>query len=101
MELEKNPDRMTLELCPLHGGAYTQLVLSGPVYSSPISKDLHELLSMFALWNGYPVDVVLHVDTRTAGWCEVWTGVLAAVPERHLEVRFQVTPSLEPTAEKQ
>ena len=81
-------DRMTLELRPLHGGAYTQFSLSGPVPSAP--QGLRRLLTMFALWNGYPVDVVLFVDAETAGWCEVWGDALAPVPARHLEVTFMV-----------
>ncbi len=83
-------DRMTLELRPLHGGSYTQLSLRGPVPSAP--PGMGRLITTFAHWSGYPVNVVLSVDMETAGWCEVWTEVLCAVPERHLEVRFQLPP---------
>jgi hypothetical protein len=82
---------MTLELRPLYGGSYTQLSLSGPVPSAP--QGLRCLLTTFALWNGYPVGVVLSVDAQTAGWCEVWTDALCSVPARHLEVRFEVATS--------
>jgi hypothetical protein len=32
--------KMTLELRPLHDGAYTQIKLSGPVVTTPSAKDL-------------------------------------------------------------
>ena len=86
----RRPDRMTLELRPLHGGSYTQFSLSGPVPSDPQGPWLRRLLTMLARWNGYPVDVVLFVDAQTAGWCEVWADALATVPARHLEVTFLV-----------
>jgi hypothetical protein len=89
--LMKRPNRMTLELRPLHGGSYTQLSLSGPVPSAP--RELRRLLTSFALWNGYPVDVVLSVDAETASWCEVWADALSTVPARHLEVCFEVKPA--------
>lgn len=97
MELVKSPDQITLELRPLHGGSYTQLVLSGPVCTDPNPRTLHQFLSMFARWNCCPVDVVLSVDAQTASWSEVWTNVLASIPERHLEIRFQLPPSARPT----
>ena len=83
----RKPDRMTLELRPLHGGSFTQFSLLGPVPSAP--QGLRRLLRMLALWNGYPVDVVLFVDAQTAGWCEVWCDALASVPARHLTVTFR------------
>ena len=86
----RKPERMTLELSPLCGGSYTQFSLSGPVPSSP--RALRRLLTTFALWNGYPVDVVLSVDAQTASWCEVWADALSTVPARHLEVCFEVKP---------
>lgn len=92
----KKSDRMTLVLRPLQGGSYTQLSLRGPVPSAP--RELRRLLTTFAHWNGYPVGVVLFVDAKTAGWCEVWSDALLNVPERLLEVRFRVAPS-SPTSE--
>lgn len=90
----KRPDRITLELYPLHGGSYTQLSLSGPVPSAPQGSGLRRLLTLFALWSGYPVDVVLFVDRPTASWSEVWVDALSSVPGRHLTVTFraEVTP---------
>jgi len=85
------PNRMRLELRPLNGGSYTQFSLSGPVPSAPQPQGLRRLLTMFALWNGCPVDVVLFVDGQTASWCEVWCDALTRVPVRHLEVSFVVT----------
>jgi hypothetical protein len=86
---------MTLMLRPLGGGSYTQLLLLGPVPSSPVPLNLRRLLTMFSDWSGYPVDVVLSVDKQTAGWCEVWTDALCAVPARHLEVTFHRAPSFD------
>jgi hypothetical protein len=82
----KKPDRMTLELHSLHG-SYTQVSLSGSVPSAP--QRLRRLLTLFALWSGYPVDVVLFVDGTTASWCEVWVDALSSVPGRHLTVTFR------------
>jgi hypothetical protein len=87
---------MTLTLRPLAGGSYTQLLLLGSVPSAPVPLNLRRLLTMFSNWSGYPVDVVLSVDKQTAGWCEVWTDALCAVPARHLEVTFY--PALSPDA---
>lgn len=89
----KKPDRMTLTLRPLAGGSYTQLLLLGSVPSSPVPLNVRRLLTMFSNWSGCPVDVVLSVDAQTAGWCEVWTEALCAVPERHLEVTFHRAPT--------
>lgn len=87
------PNRMTLALRPLQGGSYTQLLLLGPVPSAPVPLNLRRLLTMFSHWNGYPVEVVLSVDKQTAGWCEIWTDALSAVPARHLEVSFHIAPA--------
>ena len=85
-----NPNQMLLELKPLHGGAYTQLSLHGPVCTDPQTKWLRQLLRLFSDWNGYPVRVVLFADGRTGPWLDVWSDVLATVPARHLEVVFRV-----------
>jgi hypothetical protein len=80
---------MILELHPLHGGSYTQLSLTGPVPSSP--QGLRDLLALFALWNGYPVGVVLFVDAQSSGWCEVWSDAFASLPERNFSLEFRAT----------
>lgn len=85
---------MTLTLKPLAGGAFTQLCLRGPLCSAPERRVLQELIRAMAFWSGWPVQVVLHVDAQTAGWCEVWTDALAAVPMRDLEVRFESARSI-------
>jgi hypothetical protein len=81
--------RMRLKLIPLNGGAYTQLSLRGPLPTALPPQLMRRLLSAMSFWNGWPVDVVLFVDAQTAGWCEAWTDVLCAVPERHLQVQFK------------
>lgn len=87
-------NRMTLELRPLYGGSYTQLSLQGPLTSAPLPLNMRRLLTMFSHWNGYPVDVVLPVEVQTAGWCEVWTDALCAVPAGHHRVIFHVASAL-------
>lgn len=86
----KRRDRMTLELRPLHGGAYTQLSLCGPVCSSPQRQVMRQLVSALTHWNGWPMHVVLYVDAQTAGWCEVWAEALGGIPERHLQISFRI-----------
>src|SRR3974377_1359123 len=87
---ELNPNQMVLELKPLHGGAYTQLSLRGPVCSDPRTQWMRQLLRLFSYWNGYPVHVVLSVEGLKAPWLEVWCDVLATVPARHHKVVFRV-----------
>jgi hypothetical protein len=84
---------MTLALRPVHGGSYTQLSLLGRVPSAPVPRNVGWLLKMFSSWSGCPVDVVLCVDKETAGWCEVWTDALCAVPGRHLRLIFHTVPA--------
>lgn len=91
--MTKNPDMVTLELRPLHGGSFTQLSLSGPLCSAPQKAVLRRMLAAFAHWSGAPIRVVLHVDAQTAGWCELWADALAAVPSCHLEVEFVPPPT--------
>jgi hypothetical protein len=85
-----NPSQMVLELKPLHRGAYTQLLLHGPVCTNPQGRWLGQLLRIFSTWNGYPVRLVLPVDRRTASWSELWVDALRAVPDRHFTVTFQM-----------
>jgi len=93
---KSNPNQMMLELRPLHGGAYTQLSLHGPVCSDPQAKWLRQLLTTFSYWNGYPVRVVLSVDGQTASWLDVWCDALSTVRGRHHEVVFLVAPAPAP-----
>jgi hypothetical protein len=80
---------ITLRLRALHGGAFTELSLSGPIATLPPTKTVRRLLSMLAYWSGYPVHVVLSVD-GAAGWLELWTDVLVKVPERDVRVEFRI-----------
>ena len=77
---------MQLRLISLQGGAYTQLRLQGPVPTAPQPRQVRQLLTLLARWHGGPVHVVL--SAADAGFSEVWTDALCAVPERHLRVRF-------------
>jgi hypothetical protein len=49
----------------------------------------YQLLSLLAFWSGQRLDVVLDA-TGPGGWCEVWANALAAIPERHLRLRFDL-----------
>jgi hypothetical protein len=74
----------------LHGGAFTQITLSGPIVSAPPpASSLRRLFSQLAFWSGYPVHVVLSVNEQ-AKWLETWAAALAAVPERHLRIEFRL-----------
>jgi hypothetical protein len=84
-----DPNRLTLKLRALDGGAYTQLRLTGPVVTMPDRRQLRRLLSVLALWHGAPVDVVLCVD-GSAGWLEIWDDALQGVPARQASIRFLI-----------
>lgn len=50
----------------------------------------HQLLSPLAYWSGRRLHVVLAAGAQ-AGWCELVMAALAAVPERHLSVEFDLS----------
>src|SRR3954463_4563740 len=85
--------RMTLELRPLHEGAFTQMKLSGPVVVTvPSAKDMRRLMAALTFWHGGPVHVVLSVAGTNADicWAEIWDAVLHEVPSRHAEIRVEI-----------
>jgi hypothetical protein len=86
----RRTEEMRLSLRPVQGGSYTQFSLSGILCSAPQPGVMHRLAETFSLWSGWPLHVALHVDMRTAGWCEVWTDALADVPADFLAVTFRV-----------
>ena len=53
-----DPTPLTLELRPLHKGAYTQITLKGPVATVPQALEVRRLMSLLWLWHGGSVDVV-------------------------------------------
>jgi hypothetical protein len=81
-------EKMTLTLRGLHGGAYTQLALTGPMATVPQGKELRRLFALLSFWHGGPVDVVLCIAMDTAGWLEIWDEALAAVSKRHVRIRI-------------
>jgi hypothetical protein len=88
-----NETRMTMELRPLHGGAYTQLVLKGPVVATPSGRDFRRLLAALAFWHGRSLHIVLSVAGTEAdvSWAEAWDEVLREVPRRHVDfTRYEV-----------
>jgi hypothetical protein len=84
--------RMTLELRPLHEGAYTQVSLKGPVVTTPSVRDVRRLLALLAFWYGGRVHVVLSVAGTDADtcWAELWDEVMRDVPRNHAEIRIEV-----------
>jgi hypothetical protein len=81
---------MKLRLNALHGGAYTQLTISGPMPTNPQRGHLRRLFEMLSFWGGAPVDVVLCVGMDTAPWMEIWDEALMGVPARQLSIRFLI-----------
>lgn len=88
--MDHDPNRLTLRLRALHGGAYTHMRLTGPMATVPQRRQLRRIFSILALWHGGPVDVVLCVD-GSAGWLEIWDDALQAVPARHASPRFLIS----------
>jgi hypothetical protein len=88
-----DPTPLTLELRPLHQGAYSQITLKGPVATVPQALQVRRLMSVLWLWHGSPVDIVLCVDGTNTGacWLEVWEDVLGRVPGRHLNLRYLIS----------
>ena len=88
-----DPTPLTLELRPLHQGAYSQITLKGPVATVPQGLQVRRLLSVLWLWHGSPVDVVLCVDGTNTGacWLEIWEDVLGRVPVHHLNLRYRIS----------
>jgi hypothetical protein len=84
--------KMTLELRPLHEGAYTQIKLTGPVVTTPSARDLRRILAILAFWHGGPVHVVLSVagTNEDICWGELWDDAMRAVPGHHAEIRWQI-----------
>jgi hypothetical protein len=83
---------MTLEMRPLEEGSYTQILLRGPVVTTPTARDLRRLLAVLAFWHGGPVHVVLSVAGTNAEicWSELWDDVLRDVPRHHAEIRIEI-----------
>jgi len=88
-----DPTPLTLELRPLHQGAYSQITLKGPVATVPQALQVRRLMSVLWLWHGSPVDVVLCVDGTNTGacWLEVWEDVLGRVPGHRLNLRYLIS----------
>jgi len=79
-----------LQLRPAKVEGLTQLCLSCTVPDSLPPAALYQLLSQLAFWSGQRLDVALDA-AGPAWWSEVWADALAAIPERHLRVRFDLS----------
>lgn len=82
--------QMTMWLAPEYGGSYTRLRLVGSAPTAMQHKTARRFVRELAQWSGWPVRCVLSVDREAACWCEWWTGLLAGIPERHLELDYRV-----------
>lgn len=79
----------TIRLRPASSEGWTELSLSCALPEPLPPAVLYQFLSLLAFWSGRRLDVVLDAG-RSAGWCEIWADALAAVPERHLSLRFDI-----------
>src|SRR5262245_7866270 len=84
--------RMTMEPPPAHGGAYTQIRVTGAVVTTPSVGDVRRLQAVLSFWHGGPVEVVLSVAGTNGDscWAELWDDVMREVPAHHAEIRFEV-----------
>jgi hypothetical protein len=87
-----------MRLRPARAEGWTHLSLSCAVPDSLPPPALYQLLSLLAFWSGQRLAVVLDA-AGPAGWCEVWADALAAVPERHIRVRFDLSRETDRAAE--
>lgn len=69
---------------------WTSLSVSCTVSSALPPSAFHQLLAWLEFWTGRRLDVVLDA-AGPAWWCEVWSDALAAVPERRVRVRFDLS----------
>jgi len=81
--------RMRIWLSPLDSGSYTRLRLCGSLPTAGAWRKAASPARGLALRSGTPVDCALCADGAAACWCEWWTGLLADMSGRHLEVRYR------------
>jgi len=79
-----------LQLRPCGTAGETRILLDCTVPDPFPEPVLHQLLSLLAFWGGRRLDIALDA-AGPAGWLEVWVDMLAAVPERHIRVRFDLS----------
>lgn len=88
----------TIRLRPARSEGWTELSLSCALPDSLPPAALYQLLSLLVFWCGQRLTVVLDA-AGPAGWCEVWADALAAIPERHVRVRFDLSHEVDHAAE--
>lgn len=79
-----------LQLRPSETEGETRLSIACTIPDSLPTPALYQLLSLLAFWGGRRLDVALDAG-GPAWWLEVWADALAAVPERHIRVRFDLS----------
>jgi len=87
-----------LHLRPAKAEGWTRLSLSCAVPDALPPPALYQLLSLLAFWSGRRLTVALDA-AAPAWWLEVWADALAAVPERHVRVRFDLSREVDRVAE--
>jgi hypothetical protein len=79
-----------LQLQPDKAEGETRLSLTCTLPDSLPAPVLYQFLSLVAFWGGQQLDVALDA-AAPAWWLEAWADALAAVPERHIRVRFDLS----------
>lgn len=79
-----------VQLQPGKTDGETRLSVVCTIPDSLPAPALYQLLSLLAFWGGRRLDVALDA-AGPAWWLEVWADALAAVPERHIRVRFDLS----------
>lgn len=88
----------TLHLRPAKTEGWTRLSFSCAVPDSLPPAALYQLLSLLVFWSGRRLTVALDA-AGPAWWCEVWADALAAIPEHHIRVRFDLSREVDLAAE--
>ena len=78
-----------LRLWPSSDGEATRFRVEGTLPTRLPASALHQLLSPLVYWSGRPLHVVLAAGGQ-AGWCEVVVDAMAAIPERHVTIEFDL-----------
>ena len=79
-----------VQLRPSQTEGETCLSVACTIPDSLPPPELYQLLSLLAFWGGRRLDVALDA-AGPAWWLEVWADALAAIPERHVRVRFDLS----------
>lgn len=85
------PGQFKIYIFPENGGAYTQWRLCGSLVTTVPARQLRGLFRMLCFWSGWKVVLVLPAKVAAADWFAWWSDMVAQIPERHLDVRFELS----------